>query len=51
MTTTIVAEIGINWCPNLQQAMDMMIKAKNIGADYVKFQLWEVSTCFLSPCR
>ena len=38
--TTIIAEIGINHNGSLKKAKQLALNAKNIGADIVKFQLY-----------
>lgn len=39
----IIAEIGVNWDGNLNTAKYMITKSKLAGADYVKFQLFNVN--------
>ena len=36
--TIIIAEAGVNHCGKLSIAKKMIISAKKIGADYIKFQ-------------
>jgi len=38
MKTIIIAEAGVNHNGNLELAKEMIYKAKDVGADYVKFQ-------------
>ncbi|MCL2651778.1 MAG: N-acetylneuraminate synthase [Candidatus Azobacteroides sp.] len=38
MRTIIIAEAGVNHNGNLELAKEMIYKAKDVGADYVKFQ-------------
>ena len=40
MKTIIIAEAGINHNGQLRKALRMVDVAKNSGADYVKFQIW-----------
>ncbi len=39
--TIIIAEVGVNHNGNINKAMSLALKAKNIGADLVKFQLYD----------
>jgi len=39
--TIIIAEIGVNHNGSLKKAKQLALKAKNIGADIVKFQLYD----------
>ena len=36
----LIAEIGWNFLGNLNLAKKMILAAKNSGADFVKFQIW-----------
>lgn len=38
----IIAEIGVNWNGDIDLAKQMITKSKSAGADYVKFQLFNV---------
>lgn len=49
MPCKIIAEIGCNW-QNLEQAIDMIKKAKKAGAAYVKFQVFNEGTIEDAPC-
>ena len=40
--TKIIAEIGWNHMGDMALAKEMISKAKDNGADYVKFQTWSV---------
>ena len=39
--TILVAEIGWNFIGDLKLAKKMILKAKEAGADAVKFQIWD----------
>ena len=39
--TIIIAEAGVNHNGKIDIAKRLILKAKNIGADYIKFQLYE----------
>ncbi len=41
--TYLIAEIGWNFIGNLNLAKKMILSAKNSGADFVKFQIWNPS--------
>ena len=41
-TIEVIAEIGVNHNGNLDLAKKMILKSKECGADYVKFQLYNV---------
>jgi len=47
--TFIIAEIGHNHQGSLNKAMDLMLAAKNCGADAVKFQSINVDELYYSP--
>lgn len=46
----IIAEIGSNHCGDLDRAIEHVRVAKKMGADYVKFQAWDVDE-FVSQMR
>ena len=46
MPITIICECGINHLGRLSLVREMIIKAKEIGADIAKFQLYDVDTLF-----
>ena len=37
----LIAEIGWNFLGNTSLAKKMILAAKNSGADFVKFQIWD----------
>ena len=47
--TKIIAEIGWNHMGDLTLAKQMIQKAKDNGADYVKFQTWSVDRLKSGP--
>ena len=52
--TLIIAEIGVNHNGSIKRAKSLALKAKNIGADIVKFQLYRtdlLATKSLSLCN
>ena len=42
MSVELIAEIGWNHMGDMQLAKRMIVEAKNSGADYAKFQTWQV---------
>lgn len=49
MRTEIIAEIGWNFLGDLGLAKQMILAAKNSGADYAKFQTWSVANLKPGP--
>ena len=47
--TIIIAEIGVNHNGKLETAKKLIKVAKNIGADYAKFQTWSVDRLKKGP--
>jgi len=46
MKTKVVAEIGSNWEGDVLKAKEIMVQAKNAGADAVKFQMWRADDLY-----
>lgn len=47
----IIAEIGVNWNGDMDLAKQMITKSKLAGADYVKFQLFDVNIINNTICK
>lgn len=48
MNVKIIAEIGSNWEGNIELAKAHIKKAKESGADFVKFQMWRAEDLYTS---
>lgn len=51
MTTTIIAEAGVNHNGSLELAKQMIEEAARAGADYIKFQTFKPENWFLNMHR
>ena len=49
MRTKIIAEIGWNHMGDMDLAKEMIVAAKESGADYAKFQTWSVKNLKPGP--
>jgi len=51
MPVKIISEIGVNWLGNLTIAKEMIYRSKLVGADYVKFQMFNEKVIKDSPYK